>query len=183
MAVAKPDRGWTYEDLLRLPDDGKRYEIIDGELYEMTAPGSDHAGVVMNIIAVMHPIVTSLGARIFTAPLDVFFPGANPVQPDVLVLLPERLDLISKRGIEGAPDLVVEVLSPSDPGRDRVRKRALYARAGVREYWIVSPEAAIVEVLALHEGEYRTHVRAGGDEPVASTVLPELSFPASRVFS
>lgn len=180
--VGKPTGGWKYEDLFDLPD-GKRYEIIDGELYEMPAANSDHATVVMNLIAVLLPVVKALGGKIFTAPLDVFFSGANPIQPDVLVLTPDQLGLITKRGIEGAPSLVIEVLSPGNPEHDRITKRALYARGGVREYWIVSPEAAVIEVLALEGGAYRKHVRAGGDELVTSTVLPELSFPASQAFA
>ena len=77
----------------------------------------------------------------------------------------------------------MEILSPSNPGHDLVAKRRWYAEAGVREYWIVSPEAQLVEVLVLEDGAYRTLARAAGDEPVASSVLPGLSFPASAVFA
>ena len=82
-----------------------------------------------------------------------------------------------------APALVIEVLSPSNPEHDRITKRALYARGGVPEYWLVSPEAAAIEVLVLEEDGYRLHLRAGDDEVVTSTVLSELSFPASAVFA
>jgi Uma2 family endonuclease len=81
------------------------------------------------------------------------------------------------------PSLLLEVLSPSNPQHDRLRKRALYARAGVREYWIVSPEAAVVEVLVLEGDKYRTLVRASADELVTSLVLPDLTFAASAVFA
>jgi Uma2 family endonuclease len=137
----------------------------------------------VNFALLFAPVLRALGARLFTAPTDVFFAGANPVQPDLLVLLPDRLGLISKRGIEGAPNLLVEILSPSNPEHDRITKRALYARGGVDEYWLVSPEAASIEVLVLDSGSYRTHVRAAGDEPVSSIVLPDLTFPVSVVFS
>ncbi len=169
---------WRYEDLFDLPED-KRYEIIDGELFEMPGPNTDHALTVMNLIMALLPTVSALGARLLTAPLDVFFEGANPVQPDLLVLLPDHFHLMSKRGIEGAPDLLVEILSPSNPKHDRVRKRVLYARGGVREYWIVSPEAATIELLVLEGDVYRRHLLAGGDDSVTSTVLPGLAFPAS----
>ena len=182
MAATTTAKTWRYEDLFDLPDDGKRYEIIDGELYEMPAPGLDHAIVLMNIITRLLPVAASIGARLLTAPVDVFFGGANPVQPDILVLLPDRFRLMSKRGIEGAPDLLIQVLSPSNPEHDRVRKRTLYARGGVREYWLVTPEAATIEALVLDGEVYRTHVRAATDEPVSSTVLPGLSFPASDGF-
>jgi Uma2 family endonuclease len=182
MTVTKPAGTWRYEDLFDLPDDGRRYEIIDGELFEMTAPGLDHAIAVANLMALFLPMVTALGGRIFTAPVDVFFAGANPVEPDLMILLPNRLPLMSKRGIEGAPSLLVEVLSPSNPEHDRIRKRALYARGGVPEYWLVSPEAASIEVLILDGDLYRTHMRAAGDEAVTSPSLPGLSFPASAAF-
>ena len=183
MALSKPAGTWTYEDLFDLPDDGRRWEIIDGELYEMPGPNMDHAAVIMDLIARFLPVVTALGGRIFTAPVDVFFAAANPVEPDIMVLLPDSLKLIVKRGLEGPPDLLVEVISPSNPRHDRLTKRALYARGGVREYWLVDPEAAVLEILVLDGGAYRTHVRAVGDDSVTSTVLPGLSFPASAVFA
>jgi Uma2 family endonuclease len=182
MANTKPVRTWTYEDLFALPDD-KRYEIIGGELFEMPAPNMDHAAVIMNLIFLLGPVVRSLGGRIFTAPVDVFVADGNPVEPDIMVLLPDRLGLISKRGIEGAPNLLLEVLSPSNPRQDRLRKRLLYARGGVPEYWLVDPETATVEILVLDGDAYRTLVRAGGDRTVRSVVLPALSFPVSSVFA
>lgn len=182
MAVAKRAGEWTYEDVFDLPE-GKRFEITYGELYEMPSPNADQAAIIMNLIARLLPLTTELGGRLYTAPLDVFLPDANPVQPDLLVLLPDRLDLVKRRGVEGAPDIVIEVLSPSDPKRDRVMKKALYARGGVREYWLVSPEAGIIEVMVLEGDVYCLHVRAGDEEPVSSEVLPTLSFPASEVFA
>ncbi len=182
MAVTKPAGGWTYDDLFNLPDDGKHYEIIDGELYELPPRESDHGRVVMDLIGLLLPIADQLGGQLFTGPLGLFLAGADPVQPDLLLLTADQLRLGSRRGIEGPPALVIEVLSPSNPEHDRITKRALYARGGVPEYWLVSPEAATIEVLVLEAGAYRTHVRAGGDEPVTSTMLPHLSFPASAAF-
>ena len=182
MAVTRPAGGWTYDDLFNLPDDGKHYEIVDGELYELPRRESDHGLVIMDLIGLLLPIADQLGGELFTGPLGLFLPGADPVQPDLLLLTADQLHLISKRGIEGPPALVIEVLSPSNPEHDRITKRALYARGGVPEYWLVSPEAATIEVLVLEPGAYRTHVRAGGDEPVTSTVLPDFSFPASAAF-
>lgn len=187
MAVTKPERppgGWSYDDLWDLPEDGTRYEIIDGELYELPSPNFEHAIAVANIFALLLPVVRSLAGRVLTAPLDVRFPGADPVQPDVLVLLPERLARTSgKRVVEGAPNLVVEVLSPSNREHDLVRKRNTYARGGVSEYWLVDPRAQTVEVLALRDGVYAQHVVAHGAKLVTSTVLSGLAFPASSVFA
>jgi Uma2 family endonuclease len=182
MAVTRPARRWAYGDLFKLPDDGKRYEIIEGELYELPPPSEKHQRVSALAIQVILPEVMRLGARWYHAPTGVFMAGADPVQPDLLVLLPDNPAPISERGVEGAPDLVVEILSPSNPKHDRITKRRLYARGGVREYWLVSPEMEVVEVLLLEGDSYRTHVHASGDELVTSTVLPDLSFPASALF-
>ena len=150
MANTQQSRYWTYDDLFDLPDDGKRYEIIEGVLYEMPAPNLAHARLIMNMLLyVFGPIIEGLGGRLYTAPVDVFMAYADPVQPEIMLLLPDQLHLESKRVIEGAPALVVEVLSPSNPEHDRIVKRAVYARGGVLEYWLVSPEAGIVEILVL----------------------------------
>lgn len=177
-------KAWAYEDLFALPNDGRRYEIIEGVLYEMPAPNTDHAQLIMNLIElVFSPLVRAHGGRLFTAPVDVFLRGASPVQPDLLVMLPGQLRLISKRGIEGPPALIVEVLSPGNPEHDLVTKRLLYARAGVAEYWLVSLEAATIEILALEGDHYRAHTRATGDALLISTVLPALACPVNAVFA
>lgn len=183
MAASQPSRRWRYEDLAALPDGGRRHEIVEGELHELPLPSLEHATAGVNLLLLFAPMVTQLRARIFAAPLDVFFARANPVRPDLLVLLPDRLALISKRGIEGPPSLVVEILSPADLEWDRTTKRALYARVGVLEYWLVSPEDATIEILALAGDAYRTHVRAAGDETVGSLLLQGLSFPAAAAFA
>jgi len=183
MATQPQTRYWTYDDLLALPDDGKRYEIIEGVLHEMPAANSAHARIITNLMVyIFGPLMAAMGIHLFTAPLDVFIRDGDPVQPDMMILLPEQADWVSKRGIEGPPDLVVEVLSPSNAGHDHITKRALYARAGVREYWIVSPEARIVEILVLDGERYAVHARVGGDEPLTSPTLPALTGTAAQVF-
>jgi Uma2 family endonuclease len=182
MSTAQHSRTWTYEDLFDLAD-GKRYEIIGGELYEMPSPTPEHAIVIANLMFLVGPIVRSLGGLVLTAPLDVFMKDANPVQPDIVVLLADRLHLIGTRGIEGPPNLVMEVLSPSSSEHDRLRKRALYERGGVDEYWLVSPEAAIIEVLVREGNRFQLLVRAGGDEPILSRLFPDLVFSVSDVFA
>lgn len=182
MASSTSTKIWTYEDLYSLQNDGKRYEIIHGELYELPAPNLDHAAVIMNLILQLSSTIVTIGGRLFTAPVAVFLRGGNPVQPDIIVLLSDKLDLRSQRGIEGPPHLLIEVLSSSNAVYDRFVKRELYARAGVLEYWLVSPEAGIIEVLTLDGEDYRTHIRAGADELVTSPLLPGLSFAASDVF-
>lgn len=119
---------------------------------------------------------------IYLAPLDVFLAEDAIVQPDLLVLIGDRRQLVRSQGVIGAPDLVVEILSPGTSRRDRSEKADLYARFGVREYWLVSPETQTIEVLVPGEGGYSVHCRVVYNEPVSSTVLPGLSFPASAAF-
>ncbi|MFN8678575.1 MAG: Uma2 family endonuclease [Thermomicrobiales bacterium] len=140
MALTKPAGTWAYADLTALPDDQIRYEIIDGELFEMLSPTLAHARAIMALIRLLPPLLDRLGGTLLTAPLDVFFAGANPVQPDLVALLPDSRARGVRRGVEGPPDLLIEVLNPSKRAHDLVRKRQLYARGGVREYWIVDPE-------------------------------------------
>lgn len=183
MAVQFRNTRWTYEDLEALPDDGKRYEIIEGELHEMPAPNALHAGAITNLITLLAPFVLALGGVWRTAPMDVFMRGADPVQPDVIVLLPDGRAWISLRGVEGPPDLIVEVLSPSNRGHDTLTKRALYGRAGIREYWIVDPEARTIEVLALAADALHSRGIVSGEALVVSPLLPSVAFPASAVFA
>ncbi len=183
MATQPQTHDWTYEELLTLPDDGKRYEIIEGVLYEMPSINTEHAQIVMRLIlTIFGPLMESAGIQLFTAPLDVFIGEGAVVQPDLVILLPRQLDLIARRGVEGPPALLVEVLSPDNSTYDRITKRDLYARAGVAEYWIVSPEAMLVQILTLDGDHYTVHARIGGDEPLISPLLPALTGTAAQVF-
>ena len=183
MAQTKLAGAWCYEDILTFPDDGRRYEIIEGDLYEMPSPTSVHAATIINLIALLLPLVAKFRGRLFTAPLDVFIPGGDPVQPDVLVVLPDGKARVELCGVEGPPDLVIEVVSPSNRGRDLLTKRALYARAGVREYWLVNPEARTIEILALDRDAFHLAVAASGDETPVSPLLGQLPITANELFA
>ncbi len=186
MALARPTPktgAWTYEDLLALPDDGTRYEIIEGALFEMTGPKPPHALVLMTLIEHLLTAVRAEGGELLAAPIDVFLPGANPVQPDLLALLPGGGAKFGPNGIDGPPDFVAEVLSPSTRVHDTLTKRALYERAGVREYWIVDPEARTIEILALADGAFRSRGVFAGEDGLASALLPEASFAATVIFA
>ena len=183
MAITKPAGSWIYEDLFSLPDDGRRYEIIEGELCEMPSPISAHGVTIRNLMFLLGPVIEMLRGWLLTAPLDVFFPGADPVQPDIVVLLPDSNASLVVRGIEGPPDLLVEVLSPSNRGRDLLTKRALYARAGVREYWIVDPMSRTIEVLTLDRDAFHTAQVAAGQDTVVSPLLGGMAFPLATVFA
>jgi len=183
MAAQLQDRVWTYADLESLPDDGRRYEIIEGTLFEMATPNLRHARVITNLGRLLLPVVDGMGGLIYTASFNVFFPGADPVQPGVVVLLPGGRARQEVRGVEGVPDVVIDVLSPSNRAHDILTKRALYERAGVREYWLADPEARTIEVLVREEGGFRSRGAFRGDERVVSTVLPGVGFAGAEVFA
>ena len=182
MATARIGAKLTSEDYYAMSDDGHRYELIEGDLIVPPAPDLAHQGVSGELHMLLRSAAHRVGAKVFAAPTDVYLSSETVVQPDLLVVLREHVARMTHRGIEGAPDLVVEILSPGSSERDRQTKSRLYAQAGVPEYWIVSPEARLIEVLVLRDGGYTVHLRAGYDEPVGSTVLDDLSFPASRAF-
>ena len=128
----------TYEDYVTLPDDGRRYEILDGELAVSPSPASAHQLVSHNLEFALSAWVRAqrLG-RIWHAPLDLILEPSVVVQPDVFFISDERSSIVTKRGVEGAPDLVIEILSESTGARDRGVKMHIYARHGVARYWIV----------------------------------------------
>ncbi len=173
---------WTYDDYAAL-DDGKRYEVIEGELFEMSAPRIRHQRIVLLITRSLAAYVDE-GAvgEVFPMQTDVLLSPVNVVQPDVFFVSNANMDIVGELNIQGPPDLCVEILSPGNVGHDLRRKRDLYARFGVREYWLVDPERDTVTVLALEGGAYTVLVEATGDDAVRSLVLPEFASPAAAFF-
>ncbi len=180
--VGPPQGRWTYADYAALPDDGNRYEIIAGVLYMTPAPGTGHQSVSARLVTflVTHVEFAGLG-RVFAAPVDVELAPDTVVQPDIVVVLSANLDRITPSRIIGAPDLVVEILSPGTAGYDRREKQDAYARAGVGEYWIVDPGAQTVELLTLDQGGYRSHGVFRGQARLPSSVVT-LPVPIERFF-
>jgi Uma2 family endonuclease len=160
----------TYRDYAALPNDGRRYEIHDGELSVTRSPSLEHQVVSMRLIAVLLPAVQARGGLLLHAPLDVILADrpseTSIVQPDLVYLAGARLARATPRGIEGAPTLVVEILSPSSRTLDRVTKRRLYARYGVLYLWLVDPDARAIEVLALDNDRYVLAAGAAGPDPI-----------------
>ena len=161
----------TYQDYAALPDDGKRYEIHDGELCELTGPNTRHQIVSANLSDVLraHVKARRLGIVLY-APFDVILstrPTATTVlQPDLLYIDSSRQSALQMRGVEGPPTLAVEILSPSTIRIDRGRKRGLYARYGVPNLWFVDPVARDIEALVLTAGNYSVAARVSGGRPV-----------------
>ncbi len=174
-------RPLTYEDLLETPDDGNRYEIIGGELIASPAPTPKHQRIAARLFRLIDRHVQEADAgEIFFAPLDVRFDPHDIVEPDLLFIRRDRLGIIEEKLIEGPPDLVVEVLSPSTRGRDQVRKIALYAIAGVPEYWLADPDNVDLSIYTLDHGQYQRQEPSGGS--VRSKVIPELVVDIARLF-
>jgi Uma2 family endonuclease len=175
---------WTYEDYLRLPDDGPRCEIIEGERHMTPAPWSRHQLVSQRLAFLLMSFLreTELGV-LYYAPFDVILADDTVVQPDIVIVARERESKIRERGLFGAPDLAIEILSPSSESRDRVRKLEIYAKHGVREYWIVDPDRDRIEVHVL-EGRRLVKKAGHGDGAARSlVVLPGFSAPLDEVFS
>jgi Uma2 family endonuclease len=181
IAVEKPPKRWTYEDYYKLDDD-HRYEIIDGNLLMAPAPDTWHQTWVGELYLVLHHHLTSrkLG-KVFLSPVDVVLDAHNTVQPDLVVILTANLGIIQHRAIIGTPDLLVELVSPSSVRRDRYDKRALYARFGVKEYWIGDLANHTIEILTLKAGQYELHSSAQEQGKVTSLLLAGLEFELPAV--
>lgn len=178
-----PQGSWTYEDYAALPDDGRRYEIVNGVLVMAPAPSPEHQSIAVRIAYYMFPHVDLAGiGRLFTAPIDVDLGPKNMFQPDVVVVLNAHLDRVAEKKIIGAPDLVVEVASPSTAAFDRLIKYEKYAHAGIAEYWIVKSTSRTVEVMVLEPGEYRSLGIFSGQATLPSRIVPDFSVYAEQFF-
>lgn len=182
-----PTQGeWTYEDYLRLPDDGNRYEIIERVLYVTNAPNYDHQFTVSEFHLQLGSVVKEkkLGV-VLTAPFEIHLPGiAQPVQPDVFFIAAQRQPRPGDKFFEGAPDIIVEVLSPASVRLDRAIKLNAYERGGVREYWLADPRTRFVEIYVLspESSEYVLLGQFGPGEQLQSAVLPDLALVVDELF-
>jgi Uma2 family endonuclease len=173
---------FTYQDYLHLPED-RRYEIIEGELFMIPAPGSYHQDVSRNLEFILWEFVKKRGlGKIYYAPTDIVLSNEDIVQPDIIFIEKGRLGIIKEKNVQGAPDLIVEILSPSLRYRDRVHKKKLYQRHGVREYWIVDPKKKQIELMVLEEGRYRMIGVYGLGDTMESPLLRGLKVSLKEVF-
>jgi len=174
----------TYAELQHWPDDGRRYELYDGEVIVVPAPLLRHQRVALHLMDVLREYEEVAGGLVVPAPFDIVFSEHNVVQPDVVYFTTDRRHLLRDWDAGRAvPDLAVEVLSPGTEARDRGRKMELLARFGVPEYWIVDPARNVLEVYALRSAAYQLAVAAADDAIVLSPTLTDLSFATSRVFA
>ena len=173
----------TYADYAAMPDDGRRYELIDGELIMTPAPGTGHQYVVGCLCDLLraHVREREIGL-VLDSPLDVILSEETTVQPDIVYLDHARLGLMRKRGIVGSPTLLVEVISPTRPSFDRREKKKLYARHRVPHYWIVDPEERRLEGFVLGTRRYAKAAEFSGDAVATLAPFPELAIPLARIW-
>ena len=176
LALRSHDATWNRERWERLPADGNRYEVIDGVLYMTTAPSNFHQWIIRQAFLALFQQIDDRGVGItLWAPIGLFMPGCDPVQPDLFVVRAADLGIIREGRIHGVPALLVEVLSPSHPTYGSRTKREAYARAGVPEYWMVRPATRDVLVCAQPDaalGDYAQSQRVGEDADLISPTLP-----------
>jgi Uma2 family endonuclease len=173
----------TYDQYCLLPEDRNQYELIDGELIVTPSPRRQHQEIVGRLYALLLNYVDtkSLG-KVYVAPLDTILDKYTVVQPDILFIGNERLSEIAKDWIEGAPDLVVEVLSPSTMDKDRRRKLAVYSQFGVREYWIVDPENRAIELYGQTSGALQLARRFSSGETFESGIISGFRVEVAAIF-
>ncbi|BDG62404.1 Uma2 family endonuclease [Caldinitratiruptor microaerophilus] len=169
-------------DYMELPEDGPRFQLMRGWLVREPSPTERHQRAIGNLYVLLRRWV---GARrlgtVYLAPFDVVLSDQDVVQPDILFVSADRRSVVTPKNVQGAPDLVVEVLSPGTDRRDRVVKLRIYAEARVREAWVVDPWAETLEVVALQEEGSGTTYR--GDERPRSAVLGEPDFSVAEIFA
>lgn len=172
-----------YDDFWSLPDDGNRYEIIDGKLYVTPAPAMRHQLVSTRLLRILDQHVTSnrIG-HVFHAPTAVILGPYRQVQPDLLFISRERTKLVMSKEVDGAPDLAVEIVSPSSKKADRVVKPAAYADSGIPWYWIVDPDERTIEEYQLENGQYRLIRKWDEPDVFEPTLFPGLTLPLEGLF-
>ena len=185
MAIAitavKPKPKLTYEDYASLPDD-ERCELIDGELIPMPSPKKIHQRLILDLSWILRRLEEMGLGELFIAPFDVILSRFNVVQPDLIFVSSARAHIITEDNIRGAPDLVVEILSPSTQRRDRIVKRNLYARHGVGEYWLIDPYGKTATILILGANGYDTHAVYGEGDTLTSPTLAGFALNLSDLF-
>ncbi len=173
---------YTYEDYAQLPE-GAPYQLIDGELVMSPAPTPRHQRISQNLNRALDRFVEDHGlGEVYCSPIDVYLSDIDTPQPDILFIAKARLDIIGEKYIEGAPDLVVEILSPSTAYYDLKKKKRLYETSGVKEYWVVDPEAQEIEVYALVEGRFELFAREAEQGVISSKLLGGFSVDLEGVF-
>jgi Uma2 family endonuclease len=185
--MPSPTAKLTYDDFALFPDDGRRHELIDGEHHVTPAPNLRHQVISRNLFRALDAMAhQERRGQVFYAPLDVVLTRHDVVEPDLIYVSAGRREILTSPNVQGAPDLVVEILSPSSRRQDELLKRDLYEGSGVAEYWIVDPDAETVKVLRRGDGPLFARplllTRRDGDT-LTTPLLPGLELPLAAVFA
>ena len=191
MKIKEPSAGYktnrrpfTYQDYQQLPEDDHRYEVINGELIMTPSPVTAHQRVMRKLLTSLDKLVEAeaLG-EVFCAPFDVVLDNHNVFQPDILFVSHENAGIITEKNIQGAPDLVVEILSPSSGYYDLIEKKENYARFGVKEYWLVDPKNEWVEVFVAVKGTFESQGRVSRGQSLQSSIIKNLEIDTVKIFA
>jgi len=188
MAIAIVDiperlKVYTYEDYLNLPDNGKRYEIIDGELYMVPAPSLWHQDTIGQFYRrIGNFLEDNPVGKIYLAPTDIIFSEIDVLQPDLIFVSKEKFDILAGANIQGAPDLVIEVLSPGTEKRDRTIKLKAYSKFGVLEYWMANDESETVEIWRRKGKKLVFHALLDRTQTLTTPLLPGLEIALGKIF-
>ena len=186
VAVSKHETGrgnFTYEDLRHTPDDGKRYEVLEGDLIVSPSPKWKHQRVAHRLHTFLTRWEDHGYGSVCPAPMDVVLSDRDVVEPDLLFIATDRMGIVTEENVRGAPDLVVEVISEGSRHRDVITKRHIYERNGVRFYWLVDPEEETVRVFELKEGAYGDpRVLTAGQE-LSCALFPGVTQDVGKLFS
>ncbi len=181
--IRREKRKYSYEDYMKIPDDGKRYEILNGELIMSPSPTTLHQRVVGKLFTELKIFVekNNLG-EVFISPYDVILNDNDIVQPDIIFMSNENVNIITDENIKGSPDLLVEILSPSTGYYDLVEKKDIYEKSGIKEYWIVDPQKKWIEVYSLKQHKYYLFNRIEKKGKIKSMVLNSLDLDIHKIF-
>lgn len=181
MVVIKPI--FSYEHLAQMPDDGKRYEILEGDLIVSPSPKTRHQRAALNLAAFLRRAEQAGYGQAFIAPLDVVFDPQNVPQPDVFFVRQARLSIVTEDNVQGAPDVIVEILSDSTRKRDLGAKLRLYARYRVTHYWIVDTDDETIQPYVLTEAGYRQEPLLRGGQTLTCPLFPGISTDVADIFA
>jgi len=175
---------YTYQDYLNLPDDGKRYELINGELVMTPAPNTIHQNIIVKMIYEIERFLQQQKiGKLFCAPTDVKFNDTNILQPDIVFISKERSGVITENIINGAPDLIIEILSPGTAYYDLIEKKEIYEQYGVKEYWIVDPKKNRVDIYQNIDQRFELNQRLDVEGIAKSLVIEGFEVSLTDIFS
>ena len=181
MPLPKPDQRYTYQDYLTWNDD-QRWEIIDGYVYNMSpAPSINHQTIVVNLTRLLDTLLINHKCRLFVSPTDVVLSESDVVQPDIIIVC--ESEKITKNSIQGAPTVVIEILSPNTSKKDRIYKRNLYERSGVKEYLLVDPDDHYVECNRLgKDKQFKKSIYYTEEDELKFESIKDMKIAVSEIF-